>query len=683
MPTPQYDDPAFYIFAISLLSVYAVPATYVTVGKLLRATVLQEKITNRKLLPGEQEKTKRLATLRSQKVWSTCFVVQLVALALVWIVLFILLSSYSSGGDIKQFDPFEILELEHGATDNEIRRAFRKLSLRYHPDKNKGDQEAADKFMLISKAHESLTDEEAKKNMEEFGSPDGKQQLQVAIGLPSFFMNKGNHTAILIVYLVVLVVMVPVGVGTYYANSQKFGDNDIMKATYNTINALFRPEDNWNCKQIPEILGAAEELAELKHKSTDATALQKLWNKWEKAGDDFATSLVLKPKQYNPARADALKSKGSPGLAGQVFKAFLNNLALTAYLMRAPLSATSEENARTVLARSPKLVEAMIKASYMVGSRSQQTNSWHVVNELIHFEQRLYQSLWDIGDRSYSSFLQFPHLTEPDIKNILGRTRRNNRSKGNFTHAEGFDAFGQLQAYLRQTSQERRGLDNLSPEQAKDLHSVAEIMPNWDVDINVQVKQEEVISVGAVVSVTFTITRNEIPEGKTATEIFAPRFPDGKYEGIWLLMASPIPLAMAKKNMRSTRLHAIRKLQTTDRVVTDVIQFQAPAVGHYSIMLSVKSDSYFGCDFQDRVAFEVVPADSPELTAFERHEEDIQLLKELHGEVVGADEDSDSDSDDDDAPESKTSSKQEKVEEDAEDEESEDEESSDSSSDEE
>ena len=64
-----------------------------------------------------------------------------------------------------------------------------------------------------------------------YGSPDGKQQMQVSIGLPSFIMDKGSHTAILIVYLMVLVVLIPVAVGTYYASTNKLGENGIMKIT--------------------------------------------------------------------------------------------------------------------------------------------------------------------------------------------------------------------------------------------------------------------------------------------------------------------------------------------------------------------------------------------------------------------------------------------------------------------
>jgi translocation protein SEC63 len=47
----------------------------------------------------------------------------------------VLLWVQASVREIKPFDPFEILGIEHGATDKEIKKAYRQLSLRFHPDK--------------------------------------------------------------------------------------------------------------------------------------------------------------------------------------------------------------------------------------------------------------------------------------------------------------------------------------------------------------------------------------------------------------------------------------------------------------------------------------------------------------------------------------------------------------------
>lgn len=43
-----------------------------------------------------------------------------------------------SSGDMKPFDPFEILEISSDATDKEIKKAYRQLSLKFHPDKVQG-----------------------------------------------------------------------------------------------------------------------------------------------------------------------------------------------------------------------------------------------------------------------------------------------------------------------------------------------------------------------------------------------------------------------------------------------------------------------------------------------------------------------------------------------------------------
>lgn len=45
------------------------------------------------------------------------------------------------------------------ASKSEIKKAFRRLSKLYHPDKNKGDEDAGDKFKKINRAYEVLTDD--------------------------------------------------------------------------------------------------------------------------------------------------------------------------------------------------------------------------------------------------------------------------------------------------------------------------------------------------------------------------------------------------------------------------------------------------------------------------------------------------------------------------------------------
>lgn len=66
-------------------------------------------------------------------------------------------------------DYYEILGISKNASDDEIKKAFRKLALKYHPDKNPGDKEAEAKFKEISEAHEVLSDKQKRARYDQFG----------------------------------------------------------------------------------------------------------------------------------------------------------------------------------------------------------------------------------------------------------------------------------------------------------------------------------------------------------------------------------------------------------------------------------------------------------------------------------------------------------------------------------
>jgi DnaJ-class molecular chaperone len=58
---------------------------------------------------------------------------------------------------------YEILGIKKTATQAEIKQSFRRLALRYHPDKNKNSEESKKKFMQIVEAYEVLSDEISRK----------------------------------------------------------------------------------------------------------------------------------------------------------------------------------------------------------------------------------------------------------------------------------------------------------------------------------------------------------------------------------------------------------------------------------------------------------------------------------------------------------------------------------------
>ena len=69
-------------------------------------------------------------------------------------------------------DYYKILGVSKNASQEEIKKAFRKLAVKYHPDKNKGDKAAEEKFKEINEAYAVLSDPEKKKQYDTFGSTE-------------------------------------------------------------------------------------------------------------------------------------------------------------------------------------------------------------------------------------------------------------------------------------------------------------------------------------------------------------------------------------------------------------------------------------------------------------------------------------------------------------------------------
>lgn len=68
---------------------------------------------------------------------------------------------------------YEILEINENATQEEIKKAYRKLSLKWHPDKNPGNREAEEKFKEINRAYQILSDPETRNTYDIYGEEFG------------------------------------------------------------------------------------------------------------------------------------------------------------------------------------------------------------------------------------------------------------------------------------------------------------------------------------------------------------------------------------------------------------------------------------------------------------------------------------------------------------------------------
>lgn len=70
----------------------------------------------------------------------------------------------------KYEDFYKILGVQKTASEDEIKKAYRKLAMKYHPDKNPNDKAAEEKFKEISRAYETLKDPKRRKLYDQFGS---------------------------------------------------------------------------------------------------------------------------------------------------------------------------------------------------------------------------------------------------------------------------------------------------------------------------------------------------------------------------------------------------------------------------------------------------------------------------------------------------------------------------------
>ena len=82
-------------------------------------------------------------------------------------------------------DPYQILGVTPNASDDEVKKAYRNLCRKYHPDKNPGNQAAEDMFKIVQEAYDTIMDQ--RRN----GGAAGGYRIQ---GLASCFISKIEGT---------------------------------------------------------------------------------------------------------------------------------------------------------------------------------------------------------------------------------------------------------------------------------------------------------------------------------------------------------------------------------------------------------------------------------------------------------------------------------------------------------
>lgn len=266
-------------------------------------------------------------------------------------VIFALLYSYiqSATQNSRTFDPFEILGVTSSSTEPEIKKAYRRLSLQFHPDKNP-DPAATEYFAeYITKAYKALTDQTSRENFKKYGHPDGPQAMTVSVALPEWFFSKDKRAAPVILLILLLGgIVVPIGFGLWYlVRKQKFqGPNGLMQDTMQLF--FHQPvgiKEAQAVGRIPETLVCAAEFILLPTPKSQQQAM------------DALRQVVIEGVDKTLAnRAGFWKRRVS------VVKV---HLLVLAHCSRLEIQAPLQKDLMFVLEKSPLMLQEMFKISVM------------------------------------------------------------------------------------------------------------------------------------------------------------------------------------------------------------------------------------------------------------------------------------------------------------------------------
>jgi translocation protein SEC63 len=585
----QYDNQAWNFFALAWLFLYLAPSWWSIRGKLYKA-LFGTKDSDIGAVARTSDEKKKAALLKQRskglKTLTRGFWINFVITVSLTLLFIYVASSIQSGGEVNSFDPFTILDVPTSATVKQIKKAYKTMSLKWHPDKNPNNRAAAEaKFMMVAKAYEALTDPVAKENYEKFGNPDGKQSLEVSIGLPSWLLDADNRNLVLMAYLIIMVGLIPFAVWKYYSNSSKFGEKDVMYDTYSWYHHSL--DETTLVKSLPETFAGSAEFREKNMPKSDK--------------EKKAVSAVLdkvKPQMQKPKYNHPILVKG--------------NVLMHAHLTRQTnsLSEESKEDLTYMLSKSNGLIDAMI-------SVCKHQEALKTALNCIEFGQYVTQGLW----MKDSTLMQLPHFTEEEVKHA----------------SKGKQGVKSLEKYISTPNEDKKGLADMTDAQKEDVYKCCTLIPNISVESKIFTEDDEDDKVyeGDLLTVQVKITRENLEEGEEAGLVHAPHFPFPKQEAWWIILGT-----------KQGKIISIEKVANPKREFTHDIKFLAPAQGEYNFDLHVLSNAYIGVDKKDEV--ELVTLDNAALPEYKVHPDDAELDDEptLFEEMLNANVEEDSDSED-------------------------------------
>jgi translocation protein SEC63 len=383
---------------------------------------------------------------------------------------------------MSNFDPYEILGVPLGASKSEVKRAYHKQSIVLHPDKETGDEKA---FVKLTKAYKALTDDDARKNWEKYGNPDGPSAMSFGIALPSWIVEKENSVWVLGLYALVFMVALPITVGTWWYRSIRFSGDKVLLDTTQLYFYFFHKTPNMALKRVIMILAASLEFdkrhnSQVVERPTDNEEVPSLIK--------LLPHLNEKCKEIPLCRLYSVKTRA----------------LIHAHLSRLPLNPnTLEKDRQFVLRKAPYLVQEMVSVvnqlimlAYAGRISASKLPSIETIENCMKLAPMLIQGLWEFK----SPLLQLPHLTEDNLKYFVNKKRY----------------IKSLQQFAKLPHDESRSLlRDFSEQEYDDVMKVLAKMPLIDFSFKVEVVDDEnsnVVTAGAIVTVTVNLVRRSMRE---------------------------------------------------------------------------------------------------------------------------------------------------------------------------
>ncbi|XP_074663025.1 translocation protein SEC63 homolog isoform X2 [Tubulanus polymorphus] len=469
----EYDEKGgtFYYFLLSFYALILIPATYYLWPR-------KEDSQDKKQCHCQNCKNK--AQLLTSKKTTLKRKVIKIGLVIGWIVLVLLAYKVSQVEmDYVEYDPFIELGIDRGASTSEIRRAYRKLSLVYHPDKETGDPK---KFMRIAKAYAALTDEESRKNWEEYGNPDGPGATHFGIALPKWIVEKQNSLWVLAMYGLVFMVILPVVVGTWWYRSIKYSGDQVLLDTTQLYYYFFHKTPNMVLKRVIMILAGSLEFGkghnnEIVERPTDNEEIPALMRE--------LPHLEEKKKERPLCYPYSVKARA----------------LLHAHFSRLELPPkTLELDQQYMLKKCPYLVNEMVNIVAQLVALAHAGRAIHVprletIENCMKLSQMIIQATWD----NKSPLLQLPHINDDFLRHFHTK-KRNIRS---------------IKQFVSLNEDERRALlRNLPEDDYRDVLNVCCSMPYLSMGVTTEVLDDDdnTITAGSIVTVTVELIRKSLKE---------------------------------------------------------------------------------------------------------------------------------------------------------------------------